>query len=410
MTGRAVRLKMFMAGGLFCAAMLAMPHTARAQCEDPFSASAATAALLSTQTSLINLYTQQEVNYLDKDLKETATEEVMDRLDQFRNTILDALNAYAERMLPPMKDMSAQLSTAEVDQTRQLGSVDDARMQAETIRRKDRQEVRLRREIDPSATTCVLDTMASAQSQGYRIGRAVARGLSYDAQRELSGARGTVSARGTAAAAAALQEDFAAKYCDPSVGDQGCSEPGVMAGRNNDLGGMLWGDRQTIDMSSPENVAAMEAVARNIAGPLPPDPIPSAHIASAGGIQEGVRRRSHRARINTIYNSLGQMLGQRVGGTGADTQAIRGEAGTAPEDASTNASYREIEEAISRDRFTDPKYLFGLVNNPATLVRELGAVNAVRMAQVSELYKRLEELVWLEGAVLGTMLDEEAQK
>lgn len=387
-------------------ALVALPSAARAQCENPVLAGATMQALMAAQTVHINQYTQQEISYLDKDLKETATKEVMDRFDQFRNNILDALNAYAERLMPEMRDMSKQLSTSEVDQTRQLGSFEDARLQTETQRRQKALETRVARESDQSTSACVLDTVAQGQSRGYRIGRAVARGLSYDAQRELGGARGTVGARGPAAVLVAREKEFEEKFCNKDMGDQGCSRQGPLAGRNNDLAGMLWGDRRTLDMNTPENVAVLETVTRNIAGPLPPEPMDAQEVRSAAGIEENLRQRARRARINTIYNAIGQMAGQRVGGTGTDTQDIRAATGTPRENASTDASYNEIREAIARDRFSDPDYLFSMVNNPAGLVRELGAINAVRMMQVSDLYKRMEELVWVEGAVLGAMLDD----
>lgn len=392
------------------ATLLVLPSVARAQCENPVLAGATMQALMAAQTAHINQYTQQEISYLDKDLKETATKEVMDRFDQFRNNILDALNAYAERLMPEMRDMSKQLSTSEVDQTRQLGSFDDARLQTETQRRQKALETRVARESDQSASACVLDSVAQGQSRGYRIGRAVARGLSYDAQRELGGARGSVGARGPAAVMVAREKEFEEKFCNKDMGDQGCARQGPLAGRNNDLAGLLWGDRRTIDMNTPENVATLEAVTRNIAGPLPPEPMDIQQVRSAEGVQETMRQRARRARINTIYNAIGQMTGQRVGGTGTDIQDIRTASGTPRENASTDASYNEIREAIARDRFSDPDYLFSMVNNPAGLVRELGAINAVRMQQINDLYKRMEELVWVEGAVLGAMLDERMPK
>lgn len=391
---------------LMLLAALLSSTQAHAQCENPALATANMQALMSAQTTHINQYTQQEINYLDKDLKETATKEVMDRFDQFRNNILDALNAYAERLMPEMRDMSKQLSTAEVDQTRQLGSFDDARLQNETLRRQRALETKVSRESDQSASACVLDTVGQGQSRGYRIGRAVARGLSHDAQRELGGARGTVGARGPAATMAVLNKEFEEKFCDPARGDQGCAQAGPLAGRNNDLGGILWGDRRTLDLNTPENKVVLEAVTRNIAGPLPPAPMSVDQIKSATGIEQNMRERARRARVNTIYNAIGQMAGQRVGGTGTNTQELRTAVGTSPENASIDASYSEIQEAVTRDRFSDPQYLFSMVNNPAGLVRELGAINAVRMMQISDLYKRMEEMVWVEGAVLGALLDE----
>lgn len=387
------------------ALLLLSASPAAAQCETALMANKAGNALIGTQTSYINLYVTQELNFLSTDFKETATDELMGRYDQFRDKILAALNGYSESLMPDMREMSKQLSTAEIDQTRQLGSMLDARLQAEELRSRAAIELKANRDLTPAESTCVMDTVGPAQTQGYHLARAVARGLAHDAQSELGGEVGTVGARGTGATIAALHDEFKDDFCDPSTGDQGCTEAGPLAGRNNDLGGLLWGAQQSIDMDTPENKQVLEAVARNVAGPLPPEPMSEQEVLSASGIEEMMRRRAKRARINTIYNVIGQMTGERVGGTGANVQEIRTASGTAPEDASTDGSYREIQEASAKDRFTDPEYLFRITNYPAVVVRETGAVNAVRLMQLSDLYKRMEEMVWLEAAVLGTMLD-----
>lgn len=394
----------------FSVLVLAAPTHAQAQCETAITANTATQGLLSTQTTAINAYMQQELNYISADFKETATTELMDRYEQFRNRILDALNAYAGRVIPDMEDASKQQAATEIDQTRQLGSFADARVQAENIRAQGLQELRARRDYTPSETTCVLDTLGPAQTLGYRRARGIARGLARDAQRDLGGQRGTAGAQGPAAVVAAVHDEFADAFCDPARGDQGCDTPGRLAGRNNDLGGMLWGTEQTTDLSDEDNQLALRAVTRNIAGPLPDAPVPASLVPTAAGAEEMLRRRAARARINTIYNVIGQMTGERAGGTGADTQEVRTEAGLPPEDASTDASYSEINVATARDRFTNPQYLFQMVNYPAVIVREQGAINATRLMQLSDIYKRLEEMIWVEAAALGAILDREMGK
>jgi hypothetical protein len=104
------------------------------------------------------------------------------------------------------------------------------------------------------------------------------------------------------------------------------------------------------------------------------------------------------------------MAGERIGGTGVDTSTVRQKSGTQTADASTDASYREIATAATRDRFTDPEYLFLVANYPEAIVREQGAINAIRLQQLSDLYKRTEELVFVEAAMLGSLLDQNVPK
>ena len=159
-------------------------------------------------------------------------------------------------------------------------------------------------------------------------------------------------------------------------------------------------------MNTAENRELVETVTRNIAGPFAPEPMGADVVRSATGVQATIERRAKRARQNTITNTIGQMMGERAGGTGANTQDLRAGAGTPSENASTDASYREIQQATMRERYMDPEYLFRVVNYPATVVRETGAINAQKLQLLSDLYKRAEEMVWIEGAVLGTQLDQ----
>lgn len=379
---------------------------AHAQCETPITASAAASALANLETVHINQYTLQEINFTNFDLQQTATTEVLTRYDQFRNNLFNALNSFAEQIHPAMKDMTKQLGTAEVDQTRTLGSMRDARMQNETAVELGRLEVEARRRSEPAEGPCVVDNFAGAQTKGYRMARGIARGLALDHSRAMNNGQGTPAANGRGALIRNMYDDYENKYCDPANGDQGCAAAGLLAGQNNDLGNILWGDRQTVDMNSQDNRELMETVTRNIAGPFASEPIPAAAVRSATGVQATMERRARRARQNTITNSIGQMVGERAGGTGANTQDLRERAGTPAANASTDASYREIQQATMRERYMDPEYLFRVVNYPATVVRETGAINAQKLQQLSDLYKRAEEMVWIEGAVLGTQLDQ----
>ena len=387
--------------------VVAAPAAARAQCENPAVATAATQALAATQTVNINQYLQQEVNFTNYDLQKTATKEVMDRLDQFRNNLLSALNSYAEKIVPNMKLSEKQISAMKVDQTSQLGAMIDSQLQTETINKMNEQEGKVRRDSQPSVSACVLDSTAPAQTRAQRLGRAIARGIANDARSINGNAKGSIGATGAATVAAKLADDALTKYCDPQTGDPGCAAAGPLAGRNNDLSSLLWGKKKTIDVNQSGNTEIMQTVAANIAGPLPPNPIPSDQVTTAAGKQEMMLRRSMRARQDTVYNALGQMLGQRVGAPGgADTRDVQTAAGKKDEDVAEEGSYRETQEAISGDRFTNPEFLFQVVNYPATLVREMGAINALRLMQLSDLYQRTEDLVWMEGAVLGKMLDD----
>lgn len=391
----------------FAALSIMAPAPAQAQCENPGTATAAINALVVADNLHIGQYLTQELNFTNHDLQQTATTEVLDRFKQFNDNILGWLNDWwGARLLPAMKDMSKQLGTSEIDQSRAVGAMVDAQIQSETTAQVQGMAIDAQRETTPSETACQIDTLGVGQSKGYRVARAAAGAIAREATgATVSNRQGSSGARGRGAQMSVMYDDYKTEFCDPASGDQGCAAAGTMAGMNNDLPALLWGEKQTIDLSSPSGKKAVEAATRNIAGPFADEPLPKAAEGSYQVNEAILQRRAKAARMNTIYNTLGQMVGERIGGTGVNTQDIRGAAGTQATNASTDASYREIAEAATRARFSDPEYLFRMVNYPATVVREQGAVNALRLQQLSDLFKRTEEMMWIESAVLGTMLD-----
>ena len=62
------------------------------------------------------------------------------------------------------------------------------------------------------------------------------------------------------------------------MGDQGCTAPGIDAGRHRDIGTLLWGPQLTIDPTNQENIRVMQANLRYIIDPLTSDPIPQSAI------------------------------------------------------------------------------------------------------------------------------------
>ena len=116
-------------------------------------------------------------------------------------------------------------------------------------------------------------------------------------------------------------------------------------------------------------------------------------------------RRANRARMNTLYNVVGQLFGERAGGSGVNTQDIRVAAGLPPGDAATDASYRELMQAMTMDRHRDPQWVVRMVNEPEVVVKEQGSINGVKMQQMNDIYKRWEELLFMQAASYANKLD-----
>ncbi len=118
--------------------------------------------------------------------------------------------------------------------------------------------------------------------------------------------------------------------------------------------------------------------------------------------------------MKTAYNVMGRMIGQRTGGkVQPQATAVRADslnttgAGSDPSLVSSNPSYKELMDAMTRDRHRQPDYLIKLVDDPASILREQGNIKALQLQQMNEIFKRNEELLALTAAELAHDLDKE---
>lgn len=400
----------YLTGGCFAAALAAfaflMPAKAYAQCENPFNATNQFNQMARDIVKELNDFIQQEENFIDEKLTHTATYEMELRLYEFDTNIRTALTDWWNNdYLPAMKASAKQLSSARIDQSRTIGTLIDAENENETMHDYQKHEVEAFHRYTPSEAGCILDSTGSGAGKGYKLSRAFAAGTVKESTDARLLKKGTPGANGTGGMTKWEWGEYASQYCDPSIGDQGCATAGPLAGKNRDMSGMLWGASQTIDMSDPNNRKVFNDVMRTFVGTRKEDPIPGSVVDHAVGRQVMLERRADTARMNTIYNTISQMMAERVGGSGVNSQDIRVQAGLPPGDASTDASYREIQQAMTKDRFRSNDFIQQLVNNPASLARTQGAVNAIKLQQMNDIYHRLEERVFMEAATYSKTLD-----
>lgn len=388
--------------------VLAGSDSARAQCETPAPATVAMQKLVFTDITNINKWVWQEWNFIDEDLTNTASVEVVTRMEEFETNILNWLNDWwTMRYLPAMKDMTKQLSSMQVEQTGHFGALMDAAIQNETKLAENERQVEAFRRYAPSETTCDVDSiMAEGSTKAQKLGGAISRSYSKDASRVALNCVCKPSANGTAAQRTADYNEYVTYFCDPARGDQGCAAPGSMAGMNVDLPALLFSNKQSVDMSSPDARRMARVALRTLLHPEAPDVIPPSVISTAAGQEALLQRRAHAARVNTAYHAVGQLLGQRVEGSGVDSQTVRAASGVNASQASVNASYSELKQAMGKERFLNPEYIARLVQTPEQLVREQGAIKAIQLQSMNDNYKRLEEMVYIVGGNVAADLDE----
>lgn len=391
---------------VFAACFYSAP--ARAQCEKPAPATIAMMMLVIKDILNISSWVTQEWNFIDEDLSNTASLEVVTRMEEFETNILDWLNDWwTSRYLPAMKDMTKQWSSAQVEQTEHFGALMDSAIQNETKLAENEKQVEAFRRYAPSETACDVDSlMASGTTKAQKLSAALSRSFAKDASRVALNFLGKPSANGAAAQRKADYDEYITYFCDPARGDQGCTTAGSMAGMNVDIPALLFSNKQSIDMSSPDARRMAEGALRTLLHPEAPDAVPIGAVSTAAGQEALLMRRARAARVNTAYHAVGQLLGQHAEGSGVDSQTVRTASGINSAQASVNASYAELKQAMGKERFLNPEYIARLVQTPEQLVREQGAIKAIQLQSMNDNYKRLEEMVYLVGGNAAADLDE----
>jgi hypothetical protein len=414
--GRGRLLSLFAAALFAC---LVVPGPARA-CENPASAQNNMNLLFQHLIDTLNDYITQEKSLIDEKITETATYEMMLRLWEFDTNIRTGLSRlWQDKWLPAMMDMTKQLSAIQIDQSRMVGSLMDAELVNENIQLKQQKQIEAFRRYQPNETVCQMDSLmrndaancdpaeGCGPTMAQRMATAMTAGYAKEDTERRGNYVGTPGEFGTARYQQYMWDEYVTYWCDPAAGNQGCTAPGTPGyqGKHVDLPGLLWGDKQTIDMSVPNNRLMVKAVQRYFISPLVPDPVPPGAVNTPQGQQALLDRRSTEARYNAVFNVVSRMISERSSGSKIDTSSVRTAAGLPAANASSDASYREIMEALTRDRFHSPEYIVRMVNAPEEVVREQGAINALKMQQMNDLYKRLEEMVFMEAATFAEELD-----
>ena len=415
------------AGKLLCSAaalmlFCGMPGRAEA-CEDPFTAQSNMVSLAQYIVNELTNYITQEESLIDQKLTQEATYEMEKRLWEFDTNIRDGLSdLWQNKWLPMMMDQARQLSAIRVDQARNMASLGDAESINENINLKQKSQVDAFRRYQPNEMVCQVDSYMRSPAacnaakgcgptKAARMARAMTGGYEKEDELHRANFKGSPAAEGTAVDQQSRWQEYITYWCDPARGDQGCTAAGSLPGRNVDLAGLLWGDKQTIDLSQPNERRVVEAVQRYLITPEAPDPVPPEAVATPQGQDELLHRRAMDARYNAVLNVVSQMINERASGSEVDTSQLRLAAGLPPNavaDAASaphGASYREIMEALTRDRLYNPEYIVRMVNAPEEVVREQGAINALKMQQMNDIYKRLEEMVFMEASVYADELD-----
>jgi hypothetical protein len=469
MAGMKQRAARIFIAAAFAAALWLVPVSAYAQCEVAANADQAFEDMVEKMEEDYNALMKQTKRFIDLKLMKSARREINYRFEEFSDNIPKALSAFftgedflaanntgntgntqagtpdSENLpeigfLPNSKPQAKQMSASRMQETMEIGKQTDAKLSNDIKEEVNKEELKSNKRYTVNESTCALDSIAPAQTMTEQVSKALARAITLDNQPRILNAAPTgatpsgqggggpsynqfakdlaiASAQGPGPQQKLLIEEYKEFFCDPDRGDQGCNDPngGSLKGRNTDLGGLLWGNKASVDFSSADTQRVKDAVLRTIVNPVALPPIPKDVVGTAKGGEEIVKRRAYAGRVAVVYNTLSQMLAERAevprpagDETGQKAKEVRDAtsgADPATSTASAQPGFREMQEAMTRDKFNSPDYVATLIASPTEITREQIASGAIRMQQMFDIYRRLEEMVFMEAAVYASDLD-----
>ncbi|MCK4945224.1 MAG: hypothetical protein KAS59_03070 [Alphaproteobacteria bacterium] len=432
-------------------------------CETPGSIGGAMNPLVADDIAAINAFILAIEGFLFADLNLTSAWQILTRVDEFSTNIWPPMNAWWEAVYPAFRPMTGQLSIVRPEQTRAIGAMLDAQLMNESITKRYEKQLETRHRYTPDELSCQMDTLAFSQVKSYQMSRALARGFVMDELPRRGNSIGTVSELGPGGEMGAF--DYLAFLADPindNIGlwkeytiylcyddtDQGCPPLAGFwtwltgkQGSFKDIPDMLWGNDQTLYWDPGNFIIGLydllmvRAGLRYLIYPRSEDPVFPTAVNTPEGHRAILERRTEQARVNTVYNVVGQMLSEHIGHSnldvivpafpalpwplslglawpwlGSDGQyidAILTSGGLHDEDRKKDSSYREMQEAMVRQKYYNPAYFIRLIEDTEQIAREQITTNAFRLQIMNDTYRRAEEMLFMEAAIYARDLDKQ---
>lgn len=231
---------------------------------------------------------------------------------------------WATGMQEAMKGMTAQWHAGVLDQTRLLGSINDAAITADTARVMQSSDTENRRDLQVSAQSCPLPSNSAAIAQTSKSAAAIAQGMKQDLARNAQPTPGTPSANGPAAATRARFDEYCANFHDDANnnGVSGC-EPLPPAGGGADPANrpMPDGDidvesillKDSIDMDDEQYRTAAVTILRNIVQPKVYPKLSDDVLDTATGKEYTVRKERVETVRKIAADVVAGMIARRTG-------------------------------------------------------------------------------------------------
>ena len=382
--------------GMICLVLLLMfPQKTFAQCENPGAPESAANTVDANQSAQLNLMMANlQLLYT------TSMEAVQAALSDSMAELLQPQNWFWERWFYAWRDMTKQLVSSELDETRQLGSILDANNSSKAALLIQNEQADAKKRYQPTDQACIFDTTARYMSQSSILKNAISTGYSLDFSMIGNNKVGFPAQYGSTFLQNTRWDLYKTKFCDMTTnnGYAGCIAP-TPATNTHIMPSKTLFARETIDITNPDTRDAITELIYNITGYEAPDPIMVSALTSLVGLQQRQINREYIAQMDAVGALVYSVVADRIPG-----RTLPGAAGEAPEirdmrlkmgiafaDTSLTPSAREIRQAIV-EQLWDPGYYKELYDAPSTITQKEVYLKAYSLVMLYDMISKQEKI------------------
>ncbi|MGM0422296.1 MAG: hypothetical protein ACQEQL_04260 [Pseudomonadota bacterium] len=322
--------------------------------------------------------------------------------DGFRNELGDMWDGW----LKNYEEMTAQLNTAMIDQSRMTGSVEDAANQVEFQRETQKDELDDWKENTPSEDSCVFDSTMPSAGRADKISRAAGNAFSNETSGRFMN-DSDVENNTPEAGTESDWSNYENLFCNANAnnGQAGCTADGSRVDADINITTSLYG-KDTLDVTDAEDATVIKAAMNNLMGRPRSSVMPPSSFQSADGRAALLQKRSMAAQLNVSSSIIADSVTERLplGVTMTELQDMRTAQGIPLIETSDQPSKYEIRQGYL-EFINSPKFFKRLGNNSATLAQKDVHMKALKLITLNDLIAQTERLTTLFAVELGNKVE-----
>ena len=392
---------------------------AYAQCEQAGSPTASANSTATQINSTVSIFTTNMNTQITTDLSSLESNMASDMANA-DSDVRSSWGSFWSKFKTGLQQMTKQLNTAQVDQTRTIGSLIDAQSQSRVEREIHKQELESFRKYSPSEQVCVIDTLSTTLWEGIQIESAVQNAIEADLTRYYLNQTGGVSEKGPEFAHRQDWNDYTTKFCDyrDNGSAAGCGTTDL-PDKDADISvSKTFFGFDSINLSDQDDRLAVNMLIRNLTGADVPGVIHSSALNGSLGQSIMLDRRSYQARMNAVISTFAGIVGERVMGRDAtggrnqvqEVQDLRTQLGVPVSETSARGggsprpSKYETKKAMV-ERVWDSRFYHDLGDAPHAIAQNEVQLQAYTVMQLNDLINKTEKIATLFAVQLATQME-----